>query len=372
LRTLLRLLLPVLLLAVVPVPAPASAAERIELYTRPGCPHCERAKEFLAALAARRPGLAVVEHDVVADPAARVELERRCREAGIHPPGVPAFAIGEAFVVGFQDAETTGRELEALLAGAASRAPPRDAVRVPILGTVRVERLGLPLFTIVLGLLDGFNPCAMWMLLFLLSLLVHLRSRARMLAVGGTFVLVSGLWYYALLAAWLNVFLWVGLARGVQVVLGLFAIGIGAIHVKDAIAPGRGPSLSIPERAKPGLYARVRSILHAERLGSALVAVVVLAALVNSVEMLCTAGLPALYTHVLSLQPLSPAAHYAYLALYVVAYVLDDAALLTLAVATLGSRKLQEHEGRWLNGIAGMLIVGLGLVLLLRPDWLAP
>jgi len=353
-------------------PAPAPPSPLIELFTRPGCPHCERAKAFLEALAARWPGLVVVERDVVADPAARAELERRSRAAGIHPPGVPAFAIGDAFVVGFHDAETTGRELEALLVEAPSRAPPQDEVRVPILGSLRVERLGLPLFTLVLGLLDGFNPCAMWMLLFLLSLLVHLRSRTRMLVVGGTFVLVSGLWYYALLAAWLNVFLWIGFVRGVQIALGLVAIGIGAIHVKDALAPGRGPSLAIPERAKPGLYARVRSVLYAEHLGSAIVAVAILAALVNSVEMLCTAGLPALYTHVLSLQPLSPAAHYAYLGLYVAAYVFDDAILLCLAVATLGSRKLQAREGRWLNGIAGMLLVALGLALLLQPAWLTP
>lgn len=357
-------------------------AGRIELFTRPGCPHCERAKAFLAELAARRPGLEIVEHDVVADPAAGAVLERRAREAGIHPPGVPAFGIGGAFVVGFDEAETTGRQLEALLdapavtgpaapAPGAPRAPPADIVRVPLLGGVRASSVGLPLFTLAVGLLDGFNPCAMWALLFLLSLLVRLCSRKRMLAVGGVFVLVGGLWYYALLAAWLNVFLWIGLARGVQIVLAWAAVAIGAIHLKDALAPSRGPSLAIPERAKPGVYARVRRILYAESLGGALCAVVVLAVLVNSVELLCTAGLPALYTHVLSLQALSPAAHYAYLGLYVAAYLLDDAALLALAVATLGSRKLQAHEGRWLNGIAGMLIVALGLVLLLRPGWLA-
>jgi hypothetical protein len=111
----------------------------------------------------------------------------------------------------------------------------------------------LPLFTLALGLLDGFNPCAMWVLLFLLSLLVRLRDRKRMALIAGTFVLVSGAVYYAFMAAWLNVFLAVGLSKVVRVLLGTTAVLIGLINVKDFVAWGRGPSLSIPDAAKPGL-----------------------------------------------------------------------------------------------------------------------
>jgi glutaredoxin len=351
----------------------AGSSERIVVFTQPGCPYCERAKTYLAELAARRPGLEVVERDIVSDPAARDALASLFARAGTQPPAVPAFEIGSELVVGFRDAESTGRRIEALLdrAEAVPAGPlPPATIRIPFVGALSLEQLGLPLFTLLLGLLDGFNPCAMWVLLFLLSLLVHLRSRARMLAVGGTFVLVSGLWYFALMAAWLNVFLWIGWLRAVQIALGVLALAIGAIHLKDALAPGRGPTFAIPERVKPGIYARARRILLAENLAGALAAAAVLAALVNSVELLCTAGLPALYTQVLSMQPLSPAAHAAYLGLYVGAYMLDDSAVLALAVATLGSRKLQERQGRWLNGLTGLLVAALGLALLLRPQLL--
>jgi hypothetical protein len=274
--------------------------------------------------------------------------------------------------VGFRDAATTGAELEALLLGTgAGGAPEPGAVEAPWLGPLRVSDLGLPLFTLAVGLLDGFNPCAMWALLFILSLLVRLRSRARMLAVGGTFVAVGGLVYFAFLAAWLNLFLLAGAARPLQASLGALAMLAGALHWKDAVAPGRGPSLHIPAAARPGLYARARRVLQAEDLAGALVAVAALALLVNFVELLCTAGLPALYTRVLSLQALPPAAHYGYLALYCAAYVLDDLLVLAAAVATLGGRRLQERHGRWLDAVSGAVLVALGALLALRPEWLA-
>jgi hypothetical protein len=187
--------------------------------------------------------------------------------------------------------------------------------------------------------------------------------------VGGTFVAVSGLVYFAFLAAWLNVFLWIGLARAVQVALGVAAVAMGAVHLKDALAPGRGPSLGIPDSARPRIYARVRGVLHAENLAGALAAVAVLALLVNAVELLCTAGLPALYTRVLTFHELPAPRYYAYLALYDAAYVFDDTLVLA-AATTLGGRKLKERGGRWLNALSGWLLVALGALVVLRPEWL--
>ena len=181
---------------------------------------------------------------------------------------------------------------------------------------------------------------------------------------------ISGLVYFAFMAAWLNVFLLIGLSRTVQVALGLVAAGIGAINIKDFVAFQRGITLSIPEAAKPVLYARVRRILQAENLAGALAGIVVLAVLVNMIELLCTAGFPAVYTQILTLRQLPWWEYYGYLALYNVAYMLDDAIMVAIAVITLGRRKLQEHEGRWLKLISGVVMAGLGAVLIIKPDWL--
>lgn len=351
----------------------------ITAFVREGCPRCAAAERFLDAL----PGATVLYARVDADPAARAELERVTSGAGYAIASVPTLVVRGRVLVGWADEATTGAEVRALLGGA--EATPRDAggtcapeAEVPCddgldtpFGRVSVATVGLPAFTVAIGLLDGFNPCAMWVLLFLLSMLVNLHDRRKMALIAGTFVLTSGAVYYAFMAAWLNVFVLIGMSRAVQIGLGVMALGVGALNVKELFAFHRGPSLSIPEKAKPGIYARVRGVLKAESLWAALLGSIVLACMVNVIELLCTAGFPAVYTAILSRQPISRAAHYGYLSLYNVAYILDDSVMVGIAVITLSRRKLQESSGRWLKLISGVVMLGLGAALLFFPRLLS-
>lgn len=294
-------------------------------------------------------------------------------ERGLTTVGVPTFLIGTELIVGFASPDTTGAEIRARLDRNTPRTTPLPAVesiQTDWFGELHVRELGLPLFTIVIGLLDGFNPCAMWVLLFLLSLLVNLQDRRKMALLAGTFVLVSGVVYFAFMAAWLNMFLLIGLSRAVQIALGGIAVLVGAVNVKDFFALHRGISLSIPESAKPGLYGHVRGILQAEHLAAAMAGIVVLAGLVNLVELLCTAGFPALYTQILTLQQMPPWKYYGYLGLYNLAYIFDDSLMVMIAVVTLSRGKLQERTGRWLKLTSGLVMAGLGAILLLQPKWL--
>jgi hypothetical protein len=210
----------------------------------------------------------------------------------------------------------------------------------------------------------------MWVLVFLLSVLVNINDRKKMIAIAGTFVVISGVAYFAFMAAWLNVFQLIGIARPVQIVLGCMAAFIGLVNVKDFFAFKQGVSFSIPESQKPGIYARVRNIVNAKYLSAAISAAVALAIVVNIVELLCTAGLPALYTQILMMQELPTWANYCYLGLYNVAYMLDDTILLGIVVVTLSRRRLQEREGRWLKLISGIVILALGLTMIFRPSLL--
>lgn len=255
------------------------------------------------------------------------------------------------------------------------RSPPpyetdQDSIRVPVFGKLSLSQLGMPAFTFLIGLVDGFNPCAMWVLLFLLSVLINLKSRAKILAVAGTFVVISGVAYFAFMAAWLTMFRLIAFEEQVQITLGVFAILIGAIHIKDFFAFKKGISLSIPESVKPGIYARVRRIVTAQNLLGAIAGATVLAALVNIIELLCTAGLPALYTNILHMQKYPEWKNYAYLGLYILAYMLDDSLMVGIVVVTLGRHKLQERGGRWLKLVSGAAIALLGVVMLFRPEWL--
>lgn len=356
----------------------AVAADRVtlEVFVRDGCPHCRDAKAYLETWSKTRPELEVRYRPVDADPAARADLERWTRAAGQWPPGVPTFVAHGRVLIGFGAPEYSGPLLEALIdARAAHRADaaPGEAVtqvESPLFGAISAERLGFPLFTLALGLLDGFNACAMWVLLVLLALLINLNDRRRMALIAGTFVLISGLVYYAFMAAWLNVFLLVGLGDTLRWLLVALAAFVGAVALKDFFAPGRGFSLSIPESAKPSLYARMRRVLQSPALSGSLFAVAALAVVVNFVELLCTAGLPAVYTAVLAQQGLSPAVQYAYLGLYIVGYMADDGLMVALAVFTLGNYRLSERAGGVLKLLSGVVMLVLAAVLALRPSWL--
>lgn len=361
------------LLAAATVAAPPPAGEPLVVYMQTGCPHCAAAKAYLADLAQQRPGLRIVYRQVDRDREADRELVELFRREGMWPPGVPTFVRGERILFGFDTAATTGPQILAMIEPAAAppAPPPADRVETRLFGTLSASELGLPLFTLALGLLDGFNPCATWVLLFLLSLLVRLHSRTRMALVAGTFVLVSGAVYYAFMAAWLNVFLLVGMSTALRWALGGVALAIGAVNVKDFFAFGRGPSLSIPAGAKPGLYLRARRVLNAEDLPASLAAVAALAVAVNFIELLCTAGFPAIYTAVLTEQQLSPSAYYGYLGLYIAGYIADDSLMVASAVILLGSHRLTERAGRWLKLLSGAVMLVLGMVMLLRPEWLS-
>lgn len=337
----------------------------IEVYVREGCPHCARAKEFLAKLQLEQPGLRIVIRDVMRDRDALESLKRIAAQHGVSAARVPAMLVGGQLIIGYSDEADTGQLIRRLL----SQGPPQEeGFAVDFLGhSLSLAQVGLPLFTLALGLLDGFNPCSMWVLILMISLLAPLNNRPRMLAVAGTFVAVQGLAYFVFIAAWLNLFLLIGLSRLSEVVIATLALLAGAIHLKDFWRFGWGVTLSIPAAAKPGIYARMRRVLQAKNLAAALFGTVLLAVLVQIVEFMCTSGFPALFTRILTLQQLDAASYYGYLLLYDLAYMLDDIAILAIGIVTLSQRRLQEKEGRWLKLVSGLVMVTLGLYLLLSP-----
>ncbi|MBN8431622.1 hypothetical protein JF535_12240 [Microbulbifer salipaludis] len=349
----------------VPGDATASPTKTLEVFVRDGCPHCADAKAYLPQLQTRYPDLQIVYRSLDTDPRAAEDLARHSRLVGEWPPGVPTFVIEGRVLVGFVSGAHTGPELDRLITGGTAR--PEATAKTGFRG-LSAERLGLPLFTIALGLVDGFNPCAMWVLLFLLSLLVRLRDRRRMALIAGTFVFVSGAIYYAFMAAWLNLFLLVGFSHWLRWLLAGIAVVIGIVNLRDSFAGNHGYTLAIPSSAKPGIYARARKVLRADRLIASMIGVALLAVLVNVIELLCTAGLPAIYTAVLAQQDLSGSAYYGYLGLYILAYIADDALMVTLAVMALGSGKLSARGGRWLKCISGVVMLLLGLTMLFFPQ----
>ncbi len=344
------------------------------------CPHCLEARPFVLALPDRVEGVNL--HDL--------EISRSRENAGRYvamagalgerASAVPAFLFCGEMHVGWESAATTGAMLLERLRACRERARGGSTAaaggapaefELPWLGRVQVDALSLPMFTVVIAGLDAFNPCAFFVLLFLLGLLVNQRQRGRMLLIGGTFVLISGLMYFAFMAAWLNLFRLLDGLAWVTAAAAVLAIVIGAINVKDYFAFKQGVSLSIPKSRLPRIYQRGRAVLSAGSLPAMLGATVVLGTAANFYELLCTAGFPMVYTRVLTLHGLPASAHYLYLALYNLIYVIPLLAIVLAVTFATGRRQLTEREGRLLKLMSGLMMLGLGLLLLLAPERLS-
>jgi hypothetical protein len=384
-----RIIVLIALAAVLAVPsAHAAPAEQngmvITLFWGEGCPHCEKEKAFLQDLREKHPGLLVRDYEVWKNKGNGALYQQVLRAAGIKQAGVPATVVGTAVFMGFN--EQTQKGIEQAVARCLREGCPdgvaglgkegfatgsgregTEAVNVPFLGSIDPGAVSLPVFTVIIGALDSFNPCAFFVLLFLLSLLIHARSRRRMFLIGGIFVLFSGLIYFLFMAAWLNVFMVVGQIAAITVAGGAVALVVGGINVKDFFLFKQGVSLVIPESAKPKLFERMRGLLKAPTMPALVAGTVVLAISANAYELLCTAGFPMVYTRVLTLHRLTTFQYYQYLVLYNIVYVVPLAIIVGIITVTLGARKLTEWQGRQLKLVSGLMMLSLGIVLIWDP-----
>jgi glutaredoxin len=363
------------------LPTRTDESADIEAFVQQGCPHCAEAEAFLQAIKQEHPTLSIIIHDIIQDPAALERLQLLAKNQGIKAVRAPAFQVGGQLIFGYS--KEAG--IDQLIRNALTQVhtpkiqdssgsceikgalPCEAAQDIVFFGhRLSLDELGLPLFTLAMGLLDGFNPCSMWVLMLMISLLASMQDRIRMFAIAGTFVAVEGLVYFIFMVAWLNLFLLIGLSRFSEIAIAAIALLAGLINLKDFCFFGLGVSLSIPAAAKPDIYARIRQILQAQNLAGALIGAVLLAILVQIVEFMCTSGFPALYTRILTLKQLDSISYYGYLLLYNLAYMFDDIIILAIGIITLSQRRLQEKEGRRLKLISGLVMVGIGVYLILK------
>ncbi len=360
---------------------------KIYFFYGEGCPHCAAEEKFLQKLEAKYPQLEVIRYETYYNKENAdlfVKLSEACNTKAM---GVPTTFIDEEAIVGFDNEELRGRlieekikfciqygcidTMEKLKEPGCEVGDNETIFTVPVIGKVDAKKVSLPFFTVIIGLLDGFNPCAMWVLCFLLTLLLYAKSRKKIVIIGSIFVFASGFVYFLFMAAWLNFFLLVGYVNILRVIIAIIAIVIGIINMKDFFYFKKGPSLTIPEKAKPTLFKKMRSLVYAQALPAVILGTIVLAFTANTFELLCTAGFPAIYTRILTLNNLSSFTYYAYLALYNIVYVIPLAVIVTIFTITMGAHKFTDKQGRILKLIAGLLMLTLGLILLLKPALLS-
>lgn len=227
-----------------------------------------------------------------------------------------------------------------------------------------ISGLSLPVLTIVLAGVDSFNPCVFFILIFLLNLLIYARSRRRMLLVGGVFIFFSAFIYFIFMVLLLNAFRLTAEVGITAIFVGVIALILGGINIKDFFFFKKGISLGIPEDKKPRIYKQMRDLLKTPHVSGVLIGTIALAIMVNFYELLCSIGLPAEYTSKLVLSNLPDAQIYLYIFFYNVIYVLPMILIVLIFVITLGKRKLSEWHGQILKLLSGVMMASFGVLFL--------
>jgi glutaredoxin len=397
-------LLAVVLLAVAGVASAAGQEVTVHVFWGEGCPHCERALDFLARQQAADPELKVARYEIRHDEGNRARFRELARHFGIARPGVPLIVIGDRHYEGYHDDEFSGRPLMQHVAecrrdgcpdivavanpatgspgaaGPAFPAPPAspasptavlpEVLDVPLLGPVATRELSLPAVTVLLAAIDGFNPCAMWTLVLLIGLLIGQPDRVRMWFLGSLFIAGSALVYLLFLTTWLNALLALGDLGWVRVLVGAVALAGGAWYLKEFVAnPGAACKVTAPEPRRR-VIDRLKALALEPRLLVAAAGILALAFVVNLVELVCSAGIPAVFTQILALHALSAWHYAAYLLLYVAVFMFDDLVVFVVAMSTLHLAGIGTRYVRASRLIGGIVLLAVGFALIFRPQWL--
>jgi len=390
--------------------AQEETSENINLYFFYGstCPVCKKADSFLNKMKEKYPSLKVNNYEVFGNKENAklfLELLESCGEEKI--VRVPVIFIGNEVISGYLNEDITGKIIEKAInkclegecpnpldkikkcdlckclddeelcecnesCACKKNTEQNQIIEFPLIGEVNISKMSLPLLTLVIAALDGFNPCAMWLLLFLIALLINVRSRKKIWIVGGTFIAVSGVVYFLLLAAWLNLFLAISYVTLTRIIIGSVALIAGIWQIKNFIEfkPGVCKVAPIGGKWHEKLLNKAQQVVQSKTLFVTIFGVIVLALGVNFLEFFCSAGLPAIYTKILSLSNLSSIEYYLYLLFYTIVFMVDDFIVFAIAMVTLRKIGFTEKYTKWSTLIGGILILILGLILIFKPDLL--
>ena len=397
-------------------PLPSYAEENKEslnalsayLFHGEGCPHCAQEQEFIYnELQPKYPNLTVLEYEIYKNRKNGTLLQKVAQELNINVSGVPLLIVGDKSFVGYM-AGITSQEIEeqvkhcsetkcpdSVASLAASYKPDKSneldnsvnevdkqneeadtpslkekMIKLPILGEVNAMSFSLPTLTIILGVLDGFNPCAMWVLIFLISLLLGMKNRKRMWLLGLTFIIASASVYFIFMAAWLNLIIFLGFIVWVRIAIALIALLGGAYSLKDFFVNKNAACKVGDVNQKKKTFSKLTAAVHQHSIWLALGGIIALAFAVNLVELICSAGLPAVYTQILALNDIPTWKNYLYILLYVFFFMLDDLIIFFIAMTTLRATGITTKYSRISRLIGGILMLIIGLLLLFKPEWL--
>ena len=387
-------------------PARVEEKVRLNLFWSEGCPHCRAEKAFLEQALNSNEWLEVASFEISKNRENAALFSQLAKELNTTAAGVPFGVVCDKYVVGFSDTDDYKQKFISSLAsykngkcvdvvGAFYRGEVEflqpaeitepvkveeveeinnglmpETVDLPIWGEVEIKNLSLPVMTFVIALLDGFNPCAMWVLIFLISLLLGMHDRAKMWILGSVFIGTSGLIYFLFLAAWLNLFILLEYIGWVRALIGFVALGTGLYYLRDYQTNKSGGCKVTGGEERKAVFEKLKKVTQNRNFAVSIIGIMMLAVAVNAVELLCSAGLPAIYTQVLAITEMPKWQYYLYLVFYIFIFMLDDLVVFFVAMITLQSTAISGKYARIGHLIGGLVMLVIGILLLVKPELL--
>lgn len=344
----------------------------VTMFWGEGCPHCAKAKPFLEGLQQEYPTLWLDFYEVYNSPTNLALMRETAEQHGFQATGVPLIFIGDRYWVGWND--TIQAEVEqAIEDGVKGKTTvvevDGDVIKLPLIGEVNLKNQSLLVSTLLISLVDGVNPCSVWVLTMLLALTLHTGSRKKVFAIGLIFLTVTALVYALFITGLFTILKIASFTKWIQVIVAFVSLFFAIVNIKDYFWYKEGISFTIDDSKKPGIFQRMRRVMDAsESFWGMAGATVVLAAGVSLVEFSCTAGFPVLWTNLLTAQQVAPLVFVGLLLVYMIIYQLDEMVIFFTAVFSLKASKLEEKHGRILKLIGGMLMLTLAVVMLVKPS----
>jgi len=370
------------------IPFKAEAKElTINLFYGKECPHCEDEQKYLDTLKKQYgDNIEIKKYEVWHDSDNNDLLTKVRKALDNEDTGVPYTVIGSYGFTGFS--EDTADKIRNLVKDNIKEPIPdiiddvkegkeiskikkidNSDITVPILGKVDAKTVSLPLLAVVIGLADGFNPCAMWVLLFLISMLLGMKNRKRMWMLGITFILTSAVMYTLFMVAWLHIAASAMQQVVLRTLIAIVAIIAGGYNLNKYFKVPDGCTVTNKKQRKQ-ILEKIKKFTKEKSLILALVGVITLAVTVNLVELACSAGLPLLFTSVLAMNDLNVFEYSLNIFIYILFFLLDDIIVFLIAMKTTEVTGLSTKYGKYSSLIGGILMLLIGALLILKPEWI--
>jgi len=334
------------------------------------CPHCREEKEFLEEINDKYKNLNIYMFEV-SDSKNNNNMKKIKKLFNEEKGGVPFTVIGDKSFLGYN--EFYGNKIEETiqiyLEEKIQTEKEKNTFNIPVIGEVNAKEVSIPFIAIMLGLIDGFNPCAMWILLFLINMFFGMKNKKKMFLYGYTFLFTSALVYFLSMLG-ISFVLDLSTVKIFQILIAFVALIAGLLNIRTFIKTKNDSGCHVVDSKKrKKIFKKVDKILKEDKTIIALIGVIALAASVNIVELACSLGFPAIFSEILALNNISGVSRIIYLIIYVLFYMIDDLVVFTIAVCTLSISARSTKYTKYVNLIAGVIMLLIGLLLIFKPEW---